>query len=257
MPTYELPAAGRRHRPRRRSTSSPRCCATRAWHEQRRARPRERRAAAAQPVAEPGRPAVGHGRPGARRRRPARRPAHRHHRLLRLGRRRQDDDVGGARAAGGRARPQGRGAHHRPGPAAGPVDGDRGARQHPAAGRRRRQDSDGRRQPRRDDARHEAHLRRGGREPGQPREGAADPGEPVLHRAVELVRGDAGVHGDGEARADPRRRAARRHLRPDRRRHPAVAVGAGLPRRSRAALELPRRPVHQAAAGSGARARPG
>ena len=37
-----------------------------------------------------------------------------------------------------------------------------------------------------------------------PGEGAADPGEPLLHRAVELLRGHAGVHGDGEARADPR-----------------------------------------------------
>ena len=48
------------------------------------------------------------------------------------------------------------------------------------------------------------------------------------------------------------RRPPRRHLRPDRRRHPAVALGAGLPRRARAALELPRRPVHPAAAGAGA-----
>ena len=64
----------------------------------------------------------------------------------------------------------------------------------------------GGRQPRRDDARHEAHLRRGGGEPGVAGEGEADPGEPLLHRAVELVRGHAGVHGDGEARADPQGR---------------------------------------------------
>ena len=32
-----------------------------------------------------------------------------------------------------------------------------------------------------------------------PGEGQADPREPLLHRAVELVRRDAGVHGDGEA----------------------------------------------------------
>ena len=38
--------------------------------------------------------------------------------------------------------PQGRRAHHRPGPPAGPVDGHRGARQHPAAGRRRRRRRD-------------------------------------------------------------------------------------------------------------------
>ena len=41
-------------------------------------------------------------------------------------------------------------------------------------------------------------------------------------------------------------------LRPDRRRHPAVALGARLPRRARAAVELPRRPVHPRAAGAGA-----
>ena len=85
-----------------------------------------------------------------------------------------------------------------------------------------------------------------------PGEGAADPGQPLLHRAVELVRGHAGVHGDGEARPAPRGGAARRALGPDRRRHPAVALGAGLPRRPGAALELPRRPVHPAAAGAGA-----
>ena len=49
-----------------------------------------------------------------------------------------------------------------------------------------------------------------------------------------------------------RRRPARRHLRPDRRRHAAVTLGAGLPRRARAALELPRRQVHPAAARAGA-----
>ena len=38
-----------------------------------------------------------------------------------------------------------------------------------------------------------------------PEKAQADPGEPLLHRAVELVRGHAGVHGDGEARPDPRR----------------------------------------------------
>jgi Mrp family chromosome partitioning ATPase len=36
------------------------------------------------------------------------------------------------------------------------------------------------------------------------RAGAADPVQPVLYRALELVRRDAGVHGDGEARPDPR-----------------------------------------------------
>ena len=71
-----------------------------------------------------------------RRRRPARRPQPRDHRVLRLRRRRQDHHVRRPRAAGGRARPQGRRAHHRPGPPAGAVDGHRVARQHPAAGAR-------------------------------------------------------------------------------------------------------------------------
>ena len=128
------------------------------------------------------RPARGahHGCAGARRRRAARRPGHRHHRLLRLGRRRQDHHVRRARAPGRRAGPQGRGAHHRPGPAAGAVDGHRGARQHPAAGHGRRR----RRLARRDDARHEADLRRGRGGAGHPGEGEADPRQPVLHRAV-------------------------------------------------------------------------
>ena len=42
-----------------------------------------------------------------------------------------------------------------------------------------------------------------------------------------------------------------RPVGPDRGGHPAVAVGAGLPRRPRAAVQLPRRPVHPAAAGAG------
>ena len=104
------------------------------------------------------------------------------------------------------------------------------------------------RDARRDDAGHEAHLRRGRGEPGHAREGAADPGQPVLRRAVQLLRRHPGVHGDGEARPDPPAGAGRRRLRPDRRRHPAVALGAGLPRRPRAALAVPRRPLHPAAA---------
>ncbi len=151
-------------------------------------------------VDQPGRAATG-------RRRAARRPRDRDHRLLRLGRRRQDHHLRGAGAARRRARPQGRRAHHRPGPTAGAVDGHRAARQHPAAGpgcARRRRPQGG--SARRDDARHEAHLRRGGREPGHPGEGPADPGEPVLRRPVELVRRHPGVHGDGEAGPDPPRR---------------------------------------------------
>ena len=113
------------------------------------------------------------------------------------------------------------------------------------------------RPPRRDDARHEAHLRRGGREPGQPRRRpgrswttpstsrcpAPSPGTQEYMAMEKLGQ----LHRDAQAR---------RHLRPDRRGHPAVALGAGLPRRPRAALQLPGRPVHPAAAGAGARAGP-
>ena len=48
-----------------------------------------------------------------------------------------------------------------------------------------------------------------------------------------------------------------RWVGPHRRGHAAVAVGAGLPRRTRAALELPRRPLHPAAARRRHAARPG
>ena len=112
------------------STSLPADSATRDWHD---------------PGAEPGRPPGDptHERSGARRRRAARRPADQHHRLLRLGRGRQDHHLGGTRAPRGRTRPQGRRPHHRPGAPTGSGDGDRGARQHarvrwPASHRSRR-----------------------------------------------------------------------------------------------------------------------
>ena len=191
-PDLRAAPAGRRASTWAASTSSPPRSATRGWHDA---------------GADPGRPAGDAHATSA----PALDvdallddPQHRHHRLLRLGRRRQDHHLGGARAPGGRARPQGRRAHHRPGPPAGAVDGDRGARQHPAAGRRHRVGVGG--LARRDDARHEADLRRGRGEPGHAREGQADPREPLLHRAVELVRRHPGVHGDGEARPAPARR---------------------------------------------------
>ena len=57
----------------------------------------------------------------------------------------------------------------------------------------------------------------------------------------------------GQLHADAQRDGT---LGPDRGRHPALAVGAGLPRRPRAALQLPRRPVHQAAARAGPRPGP-
>ena len=67
---------------------------------------------------------------------------HRDHRVLRLRRGRQDHDLGRARAARRRAGPAGGRADHRPGPPARPVDGHRAARQHPAAGPRRRRRRD-------------------------------------------------------------------------------------------------------------------
>ena len=162
----------------------------------------------------------------ARHRRPARRPRDRDHRLLRLRRRRQDDDGRRPGAARGRAGPAGLRAHDRPGPPARPVDGSHRARQHPRPVEG--VDDAGGGTPRRDDARHEAHLRRGRRGARDAGEGAADPGQPVLRRAVQLVRGHAGVHGDGEARPAARRvgRRTTRALGPHRRRHPAVAFGA-------------------------------
>ncbi len=74
--------------------------------------------------------------PAAGRRRPPGRPAHRHRRVLWLRRGRQDHDGRGARTARGGAGAQGRRPHHRPRPAARPVDGPHRARQHPTAGAR-------------------------------------------------------------------------------------------------------------------------
>ena len=189
---------------------------------------------------------------GARHRRSCSTTRHRDHRVLRLGRRRQDHDLGRAGAARRRARPQGRRAHHRPGPPAGPVDGDRGARQHAAAGARQSTAEAGG-SPRRDDARHEAHLRRGGaRARPPPRRRSRSWRTPSTSRCPARSRAPRSTwrwrsSGSSTDAAEDRR------LRPDRRRHPAVPVGAGLPRRARAALELPRRPVHPAAAGAGPR----
>ena len=104
--------------------------------------------------------------------------------------------------------------------------------------------------PRRDDARHEAHLRRGGGAARHPREGRPDPRQPLLPGGLELVRRDAGVHGDGEAGPAPGRGRPRRPLGPHRRRHPAVPLGPRLPRRPQAARLVPRRPVHPAAGGA-------
>ena len=94
-------------------------------------------------------------------------------------------------------------AHHRPGPPAGPVDGAHRARQHPARGRRRRRAA-----AVRDDARHEAHVRRRGARALHARTRRADLRQPLLPVAVVLLRRDAGVHGDGEARPAGRARTS-------------------------------------------------
>ena len=195
-------------------------------------------------------------RPTHRHRRPAGRPGDPDHRLLRLRRRRQDHDCRRPRAC---ARP-------RPGAASSCSPSTRPAgwpsrsglteldnTPRPVAG----VDDDGRRiadammldMKRTFDEVVEAHA--------TPDKAAADPGQPLLPGGLQLVRGHAGVHGHGEARPAARRGRARGHLGPHRRRHPAVPVGAGLPRRPQAARLLPRRPVHPAAHGPGQGRRPG
>ena len=79
-----------------------------------------------------------------------------------------------------------------------------------------------------------------------------DSGEPVLPDRRHVARGHAGVHGDGEARPA----AGRGQVGPGRRRHPAVAQRAGLPRRAEAARQLHGQPAVAAAARAGPRHRP-
>ena len=193
-------------------------CAGRAWHE---------------------RPAA-----GARRRRAARRPRHAHHRVLRLRRRRQDHDGGGAGAARGRAgaRASSCSPSTRPGAwrsrwASTELDND------PRRGRRDRRASAGR-LARRDDARHEAHVRRGRRGARRARTRAAailaNPFYQSLSSSFAGTQEYMAMEKLGQLRARPRRG----HLGPDRRRHPAEPLGAGLPRRAAPARLVPRRTVH-------------
>ena len=115
-------------------------------------------------------------------------------------------------------------------------------------------DAGGGRLARRDDARHEAHLRRGGRERSPTRRRPSR-----SWRTPSTSRCRAPSPGTQEYMAMEklgqlhRQAQEGRHLRPDRGRHAAVALRAGLPRRARTALQLPRRPLHPAAAGAGAR----
>ena len=155
-----------------------------------------------------------------------RRPGDPDRRLLRLRRRGQDDDVGGAGPGGGRGGPtvvvltidparrlaQSLGLEE--------LDNEPRRVERPEVTR-------GRRRTARDDAGHEADVRRHRRRALHARAGRADPREPLLPDAVVVLRRDAGVHGDGEAGPA----AGQRPVGPDHRRHPAVAVGAGLPRR--------------------------
>ncbi len=130
------------------STSSPNCCASRGC------------GMAADPIGG----GVRRTRPPPRAPRPgpaARRPRDPRHRLLRVGRRRQDHDRGRTGAAGRGARPARRRAHDRPGEAARAVDGPRGARQRAAGRPRGRRPCLGRRAAG-DDARHAPDLRRDG-----------------------------------------------------------------------------------------------
>ena len=196
-------AAGRRDRPRRplrarRRAARPGDGVTRAT-----------RAARTQPT----RRAAGRRhrhRAGARRRRAPRRPGPRIIVCCGVGRGRQDHDRGRAGAACRRARTQGGRAHDRPGPAAGPVDGHRGAGQHPAAGARAIDAAAG--------GSLDAMMLDMKRTFDEVVESQASPekaaqilANPFYSRRLELVRRHPGVHGDGEARAAPpdaRRRAA-------------------------------------------------
>ncbi len=186
--------------------------------------------------------------PPPRHRRPPRRPRRRHHRLLRLRRRRQDDDRGRPRASA-RPRPAARSSSSpstrpaaSPRPSASPSSTTPPARwpgsTSPRGGSLDAMMLD---MKRTFDEVVETHA--------TPEKAAADPRQPLLPGRVELVRGHAGVHGHGEARPAARAGRRRRHVGPHRRRHPAVAVGAGLPRRPQAARLLPRRPLRAPAHG--------
>ena len=163
-------------------------------------------------------------------------------RLRRLGRRRQDDHLGGDRARHGRSRRQGRRRHDRPRQAA----GQRArawrscttspSRVEPGGSAPRARD------PRRavgDDARPQADFDELiERIAPDPAAGRGDQGQPRLPRALDRRLGLAGVHRDRQAlRPRPRGR-----LRPAGARHAAVAQRDGLPRRARAADLVPRGP---------------
>ena len=144
--------------------------------------------------------------------------------------------------------PQGRRPHHRPGPPPRPVARPHRARQHPPPGRADIDTTAGGSldammldMKRTFDEVVVAHS--------EPEQGRADPREPLLPGRLQLVRrarrstwrwrSSASCRGERTA-------AAAAPVGPHRRRHPAVAVGARLPRRPEAARLVPRRPVHPA-----------
>ncbi|CAA9282095.1 MAG: Arsenical pump-driving ATPase TEMP, partial [uncultured Blastococcus sp.] len=196
----------------------------------------------------PGDPA-GPGGPADGPRGPGRRPRDPDPGLLRLRWRRQDDDVGRAGAGRCRGRPHRRRPHHRPGAPAGAVTGAGGAGQRAPTGGSTR----GRRRTARDDAGHEADVRRHRHRSLDAGAGEGDPGEPLLPGTLLVLRRNAGVHGHGEARPA----AGQRPVGPDHRRHPAVPVGAGLPRRPEPDEPLPGRHDDPAADRTGPRRWPG
>ena len=157
---------------------------------------------------------------------------------LRLGRRRQDHDGRGARAAGGALRAARARLHHRP--LAAPGDEPRQGPAHRTSARDRHQGlrAGARRRALRDGARRQGHLRRARAAPHAGGPGARpDPQEPLLPPRLGRARGQPRVHGDGEAA----RARERRPLRPGGARHAAHAARARLPRGARPAAGLPGR----------------
>ena len=170
--------------------------------------------------------------------------------LRRLGRRRQDDHLGGARRGARRTGPEGRRADDRPRQAARGLPRPRGARQHaqkgrPQALRALRRRDEGRALG--DDARRQGDLRR---PRAQARAGRRDarphPREPHLQAALQRPGRLAGVHGDGEALRDP----PGGPLRLPGARYAALPQRPRLPRRAQAAHPVHRGPrdadVHEA-----------
>ena len=240
--TSSAPPPGRRSpsttAPAPSAPSSPACAAG--------SRPRSRRCPSSSSPSWASRRRAGSrgGSADARARRHPRGQGHLH--LRRLGRGRQDDDLGRDRHRDGGARAEGLRADDRPGEAARRLARHEGAGQRGEAGRPEAVRGPGDRDRGRavgDDARREGDLRRAGRPPGARRGGARPrPRQPHLPADLQRPGRLAGVHGDGEAV----RAAHRGPLRPARPRHPADPQRARLPRRA-----APPHPVHRRALAAG------